>query len=74
MSITNLFLYFSGVLAVVFLIIIVCVVIAVLYFREKGDYSTKEAAGQGFVDNQDAYTVINPTGVPDIGKRQEWFM
>lgn len=64
----------GGVLAVVFLIIIVCIVIAVMYFREKGDYSTKEATGQGFVDNPDAALVINSTGVPDIGKRQEWFM
>ena len=67
-------IYFSGVLSVVFLIIIVCIVIAVMYFREKGDYSTKEATGQDFVDNPDAALVINSTGVPDIGKRQEWFM
>lgn len=64
----------GGVLAVLFLIIIVCIVIAVMYFREKGDYSTKEATGQDFVDNPDAALVINSTGVPDIGKRQEWFM
>ncbi|XP_052093811.1 neurexin-4-like isoform X2 [Mytilus californianus] len=64
----------GGVLAVVFLIIIVCIIIAVMYFREKGDYSTKEATGQDFVDNPDAALVINSTGVPDIGKRQEWFM
>jgi heme/copper-type cytochrome/quinol oxidase subunit 2 len=59
-------IYFSGVLAVLFLIIIVCIVIAVMYFREKGDYSTKEATGQDFVDNPDAALVINSTGVPDI--------
>ena len=46
----------------------------VFYFSKKGDYDTKEAKGADLADNADIAVVFNQTGVPDITKRQEWFM
>ncbi|XP_060068811.1 neurexin-4-like [Ylistrum balloti] len=64
----------GGVVALIFLIIIILAIIGFIYFREKGDYSTKEAKGQDLADNPDTAVVYNQTGVPDIAKRREWFI
>lgn len=57
-----------------FLIFIIIMIVFFIYFRQKGDYETKEAKGQENADNPDAAIVFCQTGVPDIPKRQEWFM
>lgn len=60
--------------SVAFLIILLILCVFFMYFRKKGDYHTKEAKGQELADNPDAAIVFCSTGVPDIPKRQEWFM
>lgn len=60
--------------AAAFLIFVIILMIFFIYFRQKGDYETKEAKGQENADNPDAAIVFCQTGVPDIPKRQEWFM
>ena len=60
--------------AAAFLIFIIILLVFFIYFRQKGDYETKEAKGQENADNPDAAIVFCQTGVPDIPKRQEWFM
>lgn len=68
-------MYFITVsVAAAFLIFIIILLIFFIYFRQKGDYETKEAKGQENADNPDAAIVFCQTGVPDIPKRQEWFM
>ncbi|WAR06589.1 NRX4-like protein [Mya arenaria] len=57
-----------------FLIFLVILLVFFIYFRQKGDYETKEAKGQENADNPDAAIVFCNTGVPEISKRQEWFM
>jgi len=76
---TNSYLLFSCfsisvTVAAAFLIFIIILLVFFIYFREKGDYETKEAKGQENADNPDAAIVFCSTGVPDINKRQEWFM
>ncbi|KAL4229221.1 biological adhesion [Mactra antiquata] len=60
--------------AAAFLIFVIILLVFFIYFRQKGDYETKEAKGQENADNPDAAIVFCQTGVPDIPKRQEWFM
>lgn len=60
--------------AAAFLVFVIILMIFFIYFRQKGDYETKEAKGQENADNPDAAIVFCQTGVPDIPKRQEWFM
>ncbi|XP_041371694.1 neurexin-4-like [Gigantopelta aegis] len=63
------------VLAVVFfLIILVIGVIVKNKACEGGDYETEEAKGAELADNPDTAVVYNQTGLPEIEKRQEWFM
>ncbi|KAJ8307535.1 hypothetical protein KUTeg_015619 [Tegillarca granosa] len=52
---------------------IIGAIIAFVYFRQKGDYVTKEAKDMGLADNPDTAIVYNQTGVPDIQKRKECF-
>ena len=68
------FLFFSVTVSATFLIIVLILCCFFVYFRKKGDYHTKEAKGQELADNPDAAIVFCQTGVPDIPKRQEWFM
>lgn len=65
---------FTGVVSLVLIIIIIVAIIAFIHFREKGDYSTKEAKDQDLADNPDTAVVYNQMGVPDIAKRREWFI
>jgi len=60
--------------AAAFLIFIIVLLLFLIYFRHKGDYETQEAKGQENADNPDAAIVFCSTGVPEIQKRQEWFM
>ncbi|KAK3612149.1 hypothetical protein CHS0354_016528 [Potamilus streckersoni] len=60
--------------AFAFIIIVILAVIFFIYFRQKGDYETREAKGMENADNPDTAVVFCQTGVPDIPKRQEWFM
>lgn len=60
--------------ALIFLILVIIAIIAFVYFRQKGDYVTKEAKDMGLADNPDTAIVYNQTGVPDIQKRKEWFI
>lgn len=57
-----------------FLIFLIILLLFFIYFRQKGDYETREAKGQQNADNPDAAIVINQTGVTELSKRQEWFM
>ena len=68
------FLFFTVSVAAAFLIFILVLCCFFVYFRKKGDYHTKEAKGQELADNPDTAIVFCQTGVPDIPKRQEWFM
>ncbi|KAK3105727.1 hypothetical protein FSP39_004342 [Pinctada imbricata] len=61
-------------LALFFLLLVALIALGVFYCRQKGDYETKEAKGADLADNADVAVVFNQTGVPDITKRQEWFM
>jgi len=60
--------------ALICIVIIILAIIAFIYFRQKGDYETKEAKGQDLADNPDTAVVYNQTGVPEITKRREWFI
>ena len=59
---------------VFFLILLVIGVIVKNKMCEGGDYETEEAKGADLADNPDTAVVYNQTGLPEIEKRQEWFM
>lgn len=65
---------FTGVIGAICFIIVLVIIGLIFYCRDKGDYETKEAKGADIAENADVAVVFNQTGVPDITKRQEFFM
>lgn len=64
----------GGVIGAICFIIVLVIIGLIFYCRDKGDYETKEAKGADIAENADVAVVFNQTGVPDITKRQEFFM
>lgn len=64
----------GGVIGAICFIIVIVIIGLIFYCRDKGDYETKEAKGADIAENADVAVVFNQTGVPDITKRQEFFM
>ncbi|XP_062588516.1 neurexin-4-like [Saccostrea cucullata] len=64
----------GGVVGAICFLILIVIVGLLFYCRDKGDYETKEAKGADIAENADVAVVFNQTGVPDITKRQEFFM
>lgn len=64
----------TGVIGAICFIIVIVIIGLIFYCRDKGDYETKEAKGADIAENADVAVVFNQTGVPDITKRQEFFM
>ena len=67
-------LYLTGGVGAICFIIVIVIIGLIFYCRDKGDYETKEAKGADIAENADVAVVFNQTGVPDIAKRQEFFM
>ncbi|XP_071101429.1 neurexin-4-like [Haliotis cracherodii] len=71
---TNERIILGVVLALIFVLIIIFIVVLAKLRCSGGDYDTKEAKGAEYADNPDTAVVYNQTGLPDIAKKQEWFI
>ena len=66
---------YTGILAVVLLLLIGLAFILGRYFtRHKGDYQTNEAKDAQLFDDPDYAVAAGKTGQPDVQKKKEWYI